>query len=110
MRLLSDRRGGVAVMTAMSLTSLLGFAGLGTEATLWYVAKRNMQGATDAAAFTAATAEAKGQNSTAFTAAAKAVAQQYGFVDGTGGVTVTVNNPPVSGPNTGNAQAVEVLI
>jgi Flp pilus assembly protein TadG len=109
-QLLSDRRGGVAVMTAMSLTSLLGFAGLGTEATLWYVAKRNLQGATDAAAYTAATAEAAGQNSTAFTDAAKAVAKKYGFVDGAGGVTVSVNNPPHSGANTGNAQAVEVLI
>ena len=72
-RLLSDRRGGVAVMTALSLTSLLGFAGLGTEATMWYVTKRNMQGATDAAAYTAATAEAAGQNSTGYTAAAKAM-------------------------------------
>src|SRR5579872_2992257 len=93
LRLLSDRKGGVAVMTAMSLTSLLGFAGLGTEATLWYVAKRNMQGATDAAAYTAAIAEGAGQDGTAFTAAAKAVAKQYGFADGSGGVLVTVNNP-----------------
>jgi Flp pilus assembly protein TadG len=110
MRLLRDRKGGVAVVTAMFMSSLVGFAGLGTEATLWYVAKRNLQGATDAAAYTAGTAEAAGQNSTAFTSAAKAVAKQYGYVDGTGGVTVTVNNPPATGNNTGNANAIEVVI
>ena len=108
-RLLADRKGNIAVITAMTMTSLMGFAGLGTEATLWYVAKRNMQGATDAAAFTAATAEATGQNSTAYKAAALAVAQKFGFTNG-GDVTVTVNNPPKSGGFTGNAQAVEVII
>ena len=109
-RFISDRAGGVAVLTAMSLTTLLGFAGLGTEATLWYVAKRNMQGATDAAAFSAATAEAAGQNSTAFDAAANAVAKQYGFAAGTGGVTVAVNNPPLSGNYTTNSEAIEVIV
>jgi hypothetical protein len=109
-RLVNDRKGAIAVMTAVTLSTLLGVAGLGTEATLWYVAKRNLQGATDTAAFTAATAEAAGQTSSGFSAAAQAVARNYGYVSGTGGVTVTVNNPPQSGPNTGNSQAVEILI
>ncbi len=74
-RLGRDRKGAVAVLTALTLTSLLGFAGLGTDATLWYVAKRNMQGAVDVAAYSAATAEVSGANSTGFTAAAKAVAR-----------------------------------
>jgi Flp pilus assembly protein TadG len=109
-RLLSDRTGGVAVMTALALTSLLGFAGLGTEATLWYAAKRNMQGAADTAAFTAATAEVEGQNATSFTAAARAIAAQYGLANGINNVTVTVNNPPTSGGYTTHASAVEVII
>jgi len=114
-RLIRDREGGVAVMTALTMTSLLGAAGLGTEATLWYVAERNQQGATDAAAFTAATGEAAGQSSTAFRAAAAAVAKQYGFTAActqTGGHSfgVCVNNPPTSGSNTGNSQAIEVVI
>jgi hypothetical protein len=33
-----------------------------------------------------------------------------GFVNGTGNVTVTVNNPTTSGSNTGNSSAVEVMI
>lgn len=109
-RLAADRRGGVAVLTAMSLTTLMGFAGLGTEASLWYVTKRNMQAASDAAAYSAAVSEKVGQSTTAFTAAATAVAAKYGYTNGTGSVVVTVNNPPKSGPNTGNAQAIEVLI
>jgi len=109
-QLISDRDGGVAVLTAMSLTTLLGFAGLGTEATLWYVAKRNMQGASDAAAFTAETAEIAGQSAANFTVAAKAVAARYGYVDGVNGVTVAVNNPPLHGAYTGSASAIEVVI
>lgn len=106
----SDRKGGVAVMTAVALTGLLGTAGLGTEATMWYVAKRNMQGAADAAAYTAATAELAGQNSTSFTAAAKAVAKQYGFTAGAQNVTIAVNNPPSTGGYTTNGQAIEVIV
>jgi hypothetical protein len=98
------------VLTAMSLTTLLGFAGLGTEATLWYVAKRNMQGASDAAAFTATTASIAGQTSAQYTAAAKAVAAQYGYVNGVNGITVAVNNPPTHGAFTGTASAIEVVI
>lgn len=109
-QLLRDREGGVAVLTAMSLTTLLGFAGLGTEATLWYVAKRNMQGASDAAAFTAEAASIAGQTTTAFTTAARAVATQYGYTNGVGGVTVAVNNPPSAGAYAGNAAAIEVII
>ncbi len=109
-QLARDRKGGVAVLTALSLTTLLGFAGLGTEATLWYVTKRNMQGATDAAAFTAATAEYAGQNAAAFTTAAKAITAQYGYTNGSNNVVVTVNNPPLSGAYTTNASAIEVIV
>jgi hypothetical protein len=109
-RMARDRKGAIAVMTALTVTSLLGFAGLGTDATLWFVAKRNLQGAADAAAFSASTALAAGANSTAFGNAAKAVAAQYGFTNGVNGVSVTVNNPPLSGSYTSSSSAIEVLI
>ena len=35
---------------------------------------------------------------------------QGGFVDGTKGITVTINRPPASGPRAGNPSAVEVII
>jgi Flp pilus assembly protein TadG len=109
-RLVADRKGGVAVFTAFAMTSLLGFAGLGTEAVLWYVAQRNMQGASDTAAFTAATAEAAGQNLDQFTQSARAVTSQYGFTNDMNGVLIAVNNPPTQGNFTANSQAIEVIV
>ena len=44
------------------------------------------------------------------TATAKAVAAQYGQTDGSGGVTVTVNQPPASGSHMATAGAVEVIV
>lgn len=106
-----DRSGGVAVLTAVSLTALLGVAGLGTEATQWYAAKRDMQGGADAAAFSAATGIMAGQtSSTAIAATAEAVTAKYGFANGAGGVTVMVNSPPKSGGYTSSSSAVEVII
>jgi Flp pilus assembly protein TadG len=107
-----DPSGTISVMAAISLTAIIGFVGLGTEASFWYVQKRHMQSAADSASFTAV-ADMKAGDTFASgkpTAAAKAIAAQYGFVDGTSGVTVTVNNPPSSGPNATLASAVEVII
>jgi Flp pilus assembly protein TadG len=46
--------GAVAVLTAIVLPVLLGFVSLGTEVGHWYLAQREMQGAADAAAISAA--------------------------------------------------------
>src|SRR6185312_5548496 len=48
-----DPSGTISVMAAISLTAIIGFAGLGTEASYWYVQKRHMQSAADSASFTA---------------------------------------------------------
>lgn len=50
----TDCSGAVAVPAAIALLVILGFAGLGSEAASWYVAKRSMQGAADTAASSAA--------------------------------------------------------
>jgi Flp pilus assembly protein TadG len=110
-----DRKGAISIVTAFTFTAVLGFAGLGTEASYWYVKKRSLQGATDSAAFAAAAALMSGETFTTSTTGtpvntAKAISAQYGFVDGTNGVTVTVNSPPSTGPNTANNSAVEVVI
>ena len=111
-RAVRDPSGTISVMAAISLTAIIGFVGLGTEASFWYVKKREMQSAADSASFSAVADMHAGDNfaSGKPTAAAKAIAAQYGFVDGTSGVTVTVNNPPTSGPNTSLASAIEVII
>jgi Flp pilus assembly protein TadG len=46
--------GAVAVTTALVLPVLIGFASLGTEVGHWYLGQREMQGAADAAALSAA--------------------------------------------------------
>lgn len=107
-RFLSDTRGATATLVALSITALLGFAGAATETGVWYVAKRNMQGAADAAAFGAALARPAGQ--IVYTAEARGAAAGYGFVNAASGVTVTVNNPPTLGTFAGNSNAVEVII
>jgi Flp pilus assembly protein TadG len=104
-----DDRGGVAMMTALVVPTLLGFVGLGTELGLWMYSRQNMQGAADSAALAGAAAVVAGDK-TRLTAEAKTVAGRYGLVDATGGVTVTVNNPPASGTLKGDTSAVEVVL
>jgi hypothetical protein len=83
--------------------------GLGTEITFVMYKQRQMQSAADSAAHGAATALSKGYPAN-HALEAKAIAATGGFVDGAGGVVVTVNKPPASGNNTANAGAVEVII
>jgi Flp pilus assembly protein TadG len=49
-----DRRGAVAVATAILLPVLIGFAGIGIEIGLWFAVQRQNQSAADAAAISAA--------------------------------------------------------
>ncbi|HEV2551363.1 MAG TPA: Tad domain-containing protein [Stellaceae bacterium] len=108
MPLIEDRSGATAMIVGLGATMLVGFAGIGTEMGLWYFNHRNLQNAADSAAMSAETAIYQG--SANWVTEAKATAARYGFVDGTGGVTVTVNKPPASGPNVGNADDVEVIV
>jgi Flp pilus assembly protein TadG len=106
----ADRSGAAAVMLALALSTVLGLAGLGTEVAAWYTTKQTMQGAADAAAFTAITAKSAGASVTQMRTEAKSIAGKYNFTDGSGGVTVTVNSPPTSGAYAGKSTAVEVII
>ena len=49
-------------------------------------------------------------DATDLVAEARAVAIQYGLTDAAGGVSVTVNNPPVTGAHAGDTTSVEVII
>ena len=53
-RLLRNDRGTIMVLTAISLTVLIGFIGLGVETGLWYAVKRHDQSAADLAALSGA--------------------------------------------------------
>ena len=83
-----DKRGSIAIPTALLLVILLGFAALALEVTGLFVQQRKMQAATDAAIMAAAvsgrtTAQALGD--------AVAIAGEYGFEQGSLGVKVSVN-------------------
>jgi len=92
-----DRRGNVAVLSALMLPVLLGSFGLGTEVATWYGNQRALQNAADSAALAAAT-----NASASYATEARAVAARYGYVNGVGGVAITALNgqPCPSGGNT----------
>jgi Flp pilus assembly protein TadG len=85
--LLADQRGSVAVTMGILLPVLIGALGLGFEVSNWYLQKRGMQNAADAAVIAAAT-----NGGSNYDVEAKVVAAQYGFVDGTNNVTVSASN------------------
>lgn len=106
-RLRKAESGAVAPLTAVLLTVILGFAGLGVEVGLWQLERRSLQGAADAAASSGARALLSGQD---VGGQARAVAGSFGYQNGVDGVTIAVNVPPSSGSKAGVSQAVEVII
>jgi Flp pilus assembly protein TadG len=110
-RMQSDRRGAVAVVIALlAIPVLAGFAAMAVDTSTWSSAQNSAQGAADNAALSALVAAGAGASSTQVTNEALANAALNGFTNGQNGVTVTVNNPPKSGPNTSNSSAYEVIV
>ena len=104
-----DQIGNIAILTALTLPVLVGFAGLGSEGALWYYTHHQMQDAADSAAISAATAYS-GSSGTSITTQADGVTALYGFTDGSSGTSVTVNRPPSQGRYTSRSGAVEVIV
>jgi putative Flp pilus-assembly TadE/G-like protein len=103
------RRGSVAVMMGLLLPIVIGMVALGVEVTYLLYKQRQMQAAADGAALGGALALQSGHP--ALGIEARGMAAFSGFVDGAAdGTTVTVNNPPVSGPQAGKTGGVEVII
>lgn len=111
--------GQALVLTAVALVMLMGFAGLAIDMGVMRHEKRLQQTAADAAALAGANNLSYG----GVTAAGQAASAANGFSDtGTtcstgcpnpgsaGFVTVTINNPPASGPHAGDANYVEALV
>jgi Flp pilus assembly protein TadG len=86
-RLRGDERGAVAVIMGVLLVPLVGFLALGFEVSNWYVITRGMQNAADAATIAAAI-----NNGANYDVEAKAVAAQYGFINGVNNVSISVTN------------------
>jgi hypothetical protein len=96
-RLREDQRGTVAVIMGLLIVPLVGALGIGFEVSNWYMNGRGMQNAADAAVLAAATNG--GDN---YAVEARAVAAQYGFVDGVNSISIAASNAapcPAGGNN-----------
>ena len=102
MRLKRAEEGQTLVLTAICMTMITGFVGLGVDVGLLFHAKRNLQIAADAAATAAALDYHYNGSVTSAQAAGQAAATANGVTNGTGGAVVTINCPPASGPNVGD--------
>src|SRR3977135_1798877 len=83
-RLRADERGAVSVIMGFLLIPLGGALAVGFEVSNWYMIARGMQNAADAAAIAAATNA--GSN---YDVEAKAVAAQYGVVNGNNNIRIS---------------------
>ncbi len=101
-------RGSILVLGALTILVITAFMGLSLDASYLYFHKRTMQTAADAGAY--AGALEKLRNTGNESAAAKYDTGLNGFTDGTDNVSVTVNTPPQSGSESGNANYVEVIV
>jgi len=110
MRILKDERGQTLVLVAIAMPVLLGFLAFAIDMGSLYRAKRNLQITADAAATAAALDYLYTGSVTSATSAARAAATANGVTNGSGGGVVTVNSPPVSGPNTGTGGFFEVIV
>lgn len=115
----NKQAGQALVLTAVALVVLMGFAGLAIDVGALRSEKRAQQTAADAAALA-------GANNLSFggvTAGAQNAAAGDGYADtastcttgcpssgSVGYITVTVNNPPASGPHAADANYVEALV
>lgn len=122
-----DRRGVVAILVALALPMMIGLAGLGVETGLWYAMKWQNQSAADAAAMSAALELGNGNGCADYSQMAVYAAKYSGFTPTSATFSncgsasncsgpasdparICVNNPPQSGPNSANTQAVEVIL
>lgn len=104
-----DQRGVIFVMVALLLPIIVGFVGLGTEVTLWFNAKRNLQTIVDAAAIAGAYEQLEADaTSTSIITVATTEATSNGYSASSD--TLTAVNPASTGSFTADTSSVEVNV
>ncbi len=101
--------GAALLYFALIMPVFVGFAGLGFDATLWFMEKRQLQSVADSSAITAAYALSKDQTEQEILIAATADAGQNNFHTG-GYNTIVVSSPPTTGAYAGLANYVMVTV
>ncbi len=104
----SDEQGGLLASVGLMLPVIIGIGALSVDVGMWFKSRRDYQTGVDAAAVGAAWQRLKGR-STPIADIARADASRNGLVTG-GSITMTVNNPPLSGAYAGRGEAVEVIV
>jgi putative Flp pilus-assembly TadE/G-like protein len=97
-------------MTAVSLVMLLGMTALAIDASFLYDSRDRMGAAADAAARAAALELGRTNDAAVLTHYGQDASARLGFAEGTDGVHVTVNHPPLAGPFAGDAHYVEATV
>ncbi len=110
MRIMREEDGQMIVITALSMTLLLGFMAVALDVSVLFRAKRNAQIAADTAATAAALNYYYNQSVSTAQAAGKAASSNNGITNGTNGATVVVNMPPKNGPNTAYTSFAEAIV
>lgn len=105
-----NERGQVLVITVLSMTLLLAFLAFAIDVGLLFRAKRNAQIAADAAAVAAALDYEYNSSVTSAKSAGQAAATANGFTNGSNGVSVVINPPPLSGPESGVTGYAEAIV
>src|SRR3984885_6360007 len=104
--LAASASGQVMLLVCVGIFALMGMIAVVADFSFMQHQKNMMQTAADSAAM----AGAEELNYGDLVAAGKLDAATNGYTDGASSVTVAINNPPVTGPNAGNAAYVEATI
>lgn len=106
-RFARNRSGALGMVFALALPMVVGFTGLGVDATFWIGEKNKLQSATDSAAVSAAYAAHSGANATSIRSEA---GTHYQKIYGTEAsqITYQTQNPPISGALAGDTAAVSI--
>ncbi len=102
----ASERGQVMILICVGIFALMGMIAVVADFSFLQHQKNMMQTAADSAATAGATELNYGDQ----VAAGKADAASNGYTDGQGSVSVTINNPPSSGPNASNMAYVEAIV
>jgi hypothetical protein len=98
--------GQVMILVCVGLVALVGMIAIVADFSFMQHQRNKMQTAADSAAMAASEELSYGD----FVKAGKADASTNGYTDGTGGITVAINNPPSTGPNASNSAYVEAIV
>lgn len=107
--ILSDTQGATLVYFGLMLPIIMGFAGLGYDASMWYMEKRQIQSVADSAAITGAYSNEAGKTQQEIFDEVLVDLGENNFSLGDRN-SISVITPPVTGKYVGNDKYVEITI